>query len=205
MTESTCTSCGAVLDTTGAYCVYCGAPRSDGSLGQPTPVTTPAVAIWDEQCDPDGKTILAEDDVPTPSAVSIAAPEPEVTILEEPEPPALVIRLQINDVESGESQVEFELGEGGSFMVGRDGRVTDYVPEDPRASRRHFSISVAPEGVYLTDLGSSNGTYVNGVRVTDPIWLNDGDSIEYGRSSAVLRVSGSPAGPGTNTSGVLYF
>jgi len=167
--------------------------------------------------DPEGKTVVAEDESIIAAAVSAPEPalepapasyavnEPAATIIEEPEPVPASIRLEIADAESGDQNVEFELDEGASFTLGRDGRVTNYVPGDPRASRRHFSISVAPEGLYLTDLGSSNGTYVNGTRVSEPVWLKDGDKVEYGRSSAVVRILRMPEQPSSGNGGVIYL
>ena len=49
------------------------------------------------------------------------------------------------------------------------GRLPDYaVPlSDPQSSRHHAQLRRASDGVTLVDLGSTNGTYVNGVRVHD--------------------------------------
>ena len=59
---------------------------------------------------------------------------------------------------------------------------------NPFVSRRHAQIQ-ADKGRYkVSDLGSKNGTYVNGVRLTEQErWLNSGDVIEFGRDQVVLR------------------
>ena len=49
------------------------------------------------------------------------------------------------------------------------------------ASRRHAEITGGPDGFTITDLGSTNGTYVNGQRVQKHV-LQPGDQIEIGNS-----------------------
>lgn len=48
------------------------------------------------------------------------------------------------------------------------------------ASRQHCALKAAPEGLVLTDLGSRNGTYVNGERVDGSRLLTAGDLIKVG-------------------------
>jgi hypothetical protein len=59
---------------------------------------------------------------------------------------------------------------------------------DPQASREHCTIRPAPDGFVLTDLGSTNGTYVNDVRVTDHD-LRDGDVIRIGVTTMRFEAS----------------
>lgn len=205
MSHGNCIFCGAALEPDAAFCVACGAavasPASDTSQfgGFDSPVGLPDNS--------EGKTVVEEEVGPIAADElgAAAVSEPAATIIEEPEPTPATVRLEIQDVEAGTSTVEFRLGEGDAFTIGRDGRVTNYIPEDPRTSRRHFSISIGSEGLYLTDLGSSNGTYVNSRRVDEPVWLRDGDTIEYGRSSAVLRILQMPEQPLAGNGGVAYL
>lgn len=53
----------------------------------------------------------------------------------------------------------------------------DIVLNYPELSRRHARISLHEEGYVLEDLNSTNGTFVNGRRVTEPVWLEDGDEV----------------------------
>jgi len=63
------------------------------------------------------------------------------------------------------------------FILGRSKSNADLVLDDPNVSRQHAAIERAPDGWYIIDLGSTNGVYVNGVRITrHPI--TDGDTIE---------------------------
>ncbi|MGH9075986.1 MAG: FhaA domain-containing protein [Acidimicrobiales bacterium] len=60
----------------------------------------------------------------------------------------------------------------------------DLVLADPNVSRRHAEVRPAPAGGYeVTDLGSTNGTKVNGVAVRGPVPLRDGDEITAGGTS----------------------
>ncbi len=70
----------------------------------------------------------------------------------------------------------------GRMRLGR-GSHTDIPLEDSAASREHAEIEVTADGAMLKDLGSSNGTFVNEVKLTGPRLLHDGDSIRIGRST----------------------
>jgi transcriptional regulator with GAF, ATPase, and Fis domain len=61
----------------------------------------------------------------------------------------------------------------------------DLVLADPTVSRHHFSISATPTGLLLRDLGSSNGTWVGGVRLLQG-YVDDGARVRVGRTT--LRV-----------------
>ncbi|MEO5819318.1 MAG: FHA domain-containing protein [Vicinamibacteraceae bacterium] len=61
---------------------------------------------------------------------------------------------------------------------------------DPGVSRRHVLVMATPGGYTIRDLGSQNGTYVNGARV-DESPLTDGDRITIGEINLVFR--GAPA------------
>ncbi|HSH17283.1 MAG TPA: FHA domain-containing protein, partial [Verrucomicrobiae bacterium] len=96
-------------------------------------------------------------------------------------PPALKGRL-IHDA-AGET---FELGELSS--IGRSKESTVPVA-DPRASRRHALIRWQNDGFWFFDLGSSNGSYLNGRRVTTAQLLKSGDLVMIGDHQ--LRFEGS--------------
>ena len=62
---------------------------------------------------------------------------------------------------------------------------------DDRVSRRHAVIHAQGEGEFwLVDLGTSNGSYVNGRRLSQPGRLNHGDVIKIGSSQLVFREAG---------------
>src|SRR5690242_14319748 len=65
---------------------------------------------------------------------------------------------------SGDQSIELQPGK--PLVVGR--AVTSDVPiYDPTISRRHAEITLTDAGVRIKDLGSSNGTFLNGAKVTD--------------------------------------
>ncbi|PZG13666.1 FHA domain-containing protein [Micromonospora craterilacus] len=66
-------------------------------------------------------------------------------------------------------------------VIGRDPAV-DIVVDDPHLSRRHAEIRLTADGVSLVDLGSTNGSWVNDLRVTGVARLTDGDVIRIGRT-----------------------
>src|SRR5690606_3764857 len=71
---------------------------------------------------------------------------------------------------------------------------------DPSVSRRHAEIFMQGETVYLRDLGSSNGTWVNGQVVGPaPVVLAPGNTVHLGHSPLTVEWSG--RGPDARTTG----
>jgi pSer/pThr/pTyr-binding forkhead associated (FHA) protein len=70
------------------------------------------------------------------------------------------------------------------LVVGRE--EGDVILEDRRVSRRHVRLTPRRDGVLLEDLGSSNGTSVNGTRVGGPLLLRGGETVRLGQT--VVRV-----------------
>ena len=66
----------------------------------------------------------------------------------------------------------------GLAYVGRS-TANDIVINDPTISQRHASIEYSRSGVFLTDLGSTNGTYVAGQPIKER-WLGVQDSLQFG-------------------------
>lgn len=79
--------------------------------------------------------------------------------------------------------LRYDIPEDVNWILGRDRSCEVELPVD-NVSREHLRIENRPDGVYITDLQSSNGTYVNGKPVASAV-LNHGDTIELG--DAVLR------------------
>jgi DNA-binding winged helix-turn-helix (wHTH) protein len=63
----------------------------------------------------------------------------------------------------------------------------------PGVSRHHARITVGAEDAILEDLGSKNGTYLRGLRLTAPSRLADGDQIRLGSVVITFRVPGPAA------------
>jgi DNA-binding winged helix-turn-helix (wHTH) protein len=76
----------------------------------------------------------------------------------------------------------------GENVVGRAGG-TGVQIDAPGISRRHAHILLADGTATLEDLGSKNGTYLNGRRLNAPALLHDGDVFRLGRHTLVYRAS----------------
>src|SRR4051794_18705174 len=83
---------------------------------------------------------------------------------------------------------EFTIDQGGTYVVGRSSRVTFPMPKDLLLSREHFQIENSPPVCHLIDLGSTNGTKVNGLRV-ERVLVRAGDTIEAGDSLLSVQVA----------------
>ena len=85
----------------------------------------------------------------------------------------------------------FELPPGRSVVVGR-GVATDIAIYDPTISRRHAELTARGDAVEVRDLGSSNGTCINGSRVTTGR-LTVNDSVTFGK--VTYKIQGRPSLP----------
>ena len=61
-----------------------------------------------------------------------------------------------------------------TFLIGRSDTAHLCLPEDRFFSRNHCLLEIAPPRCFLRDLGSTNGTYVNGQKVQEA-YLRNGD------------------------------
>jgi adenylate cyclase len=84
---------------------------------------------------------------------------------------------------SGEQTID--LPATGSVLVGR-AATSDAPVFDPTISRRHAELHLAPGGVLVRDLGSSNGTFLNGERLTEAT-ATDGDVVTFGKVAFHVR------------------
>ena len=94
----------------------------------------------------------------------------------------------------GKAPIELPAGES---VIGRSRSCTVQIAETT-VSRQHAIFVVEPGKVRLRDLGSSNGTFVNGGRVDGEIPLADGDRVVVGETEIVLRML-APLGPSEAT------
>jgi ABC transport system ATP-binding/permease protein len=121
---------------------------------------------------PDPHVNPAEEPSPTPSPSRPEDPAPDDTVLMPGVPRDPTSRIRIRP------------------QVTRIGRRpdNDIIVIDPGVSEHHAELRRTPAGRYsITDLGSRNGTYVNGTRVSQQE-LNEGDIIAIGH--AAFRLAG---------------
>ncbi len=69
---------------------------------------------------------------------------------------------------------------GHSLPIGRDVETGIQIADDNFVSGRHAKVSMIAGDVYVEDLGSRNGTFVNGARITTPTALRCGDRLQIG-------------------------
>ena len=90
----------------------------------------------------------------------------------------------------------------GRYVIGRKVEC-DLPVVHKTVSRHHAELDVSPEGICrLSDLGSHNGTFVNGERVTGSVTLNAGDTVMFGQTEFRLTdetVSGPSTMPSSHT------
>ncbi len=86
-----------------------------------------------------------------------------------------------------ECSYRLPLAEGGSFRVGR-ASINELILDDPCISRFHAVFTATAAGVMLTDLGSLAGTFVNGVRISEPTALHGGDRVSFGAAGVAVTL-----------------
>ncbi|MFC1603660.1 protein kinase [Planctomycetota bacterium] len=101
---------------------------------------------------------------------------------------------------------KFIFDEYDTFLFGRIPDCHAYLPDDPLVSRHHFIVEANPPDACIRDLGSLNGTYVNGikygsrkedetpeqgaVRIHPEVSLKDGDRIKVGDTVIMVQIEG---------------
>lgn len=75
-----------------------------------------------------------------------------------------------------------------SLLIGRDNSCDIIVP-DRQVSRHHARVSYTPNGVLVEDLGSKNGTHLNGKLIPQPSLLQDGDVLQIALAQLLVFLS----------------
>lgn len=74
------------------------------------------------------------------------------------------------------------------LVIGRQVEGPGRLADDEEISRSHARISREPAGhCSIEDLGSTNGTFVNGLRIASPQTISEGDTLEVGATTLVVR------------------
>jgi pSer/pThr/pTyr-binding forkhead associated (FHA) protein len=115
-------------------------------------------------------------------AVAIIAARPRVRAAEEigvltPVQANLRV-MEVGNVRQFEATCPLVIGRGGDSQL---------VLSDPEVSRRHARLETQNGTVFLRDLGSSNGTFLNGRRLTSAIELREGDEVDLGTTRVVVE------------------
>ncbi len=124
---------------------------------------------------------------PSPPLLAVPAPDLSRSVVGP-------MRLVVEAVEGPHRGTRFSLRAGDSLSVGRTDRADFVLARDSGLSSLHFAIRSTPAGFELSDLGSTNGTLLNGEAVAATL-LSDGDDIRAGQSRFKVRLEGAVAAP----------
>jgi hypothetical protein len=170
--------CSSVLDDVPKTTVAAGDPKRSGIIDGVSSVGLEHLAQtayeahrsacpeslppWEETSDPEQQAWKA--------AVSAVAGKTGVTLTDAVPVPVQSIQLQAGDL-SRTFHAEFTAGRHGALSI-----------NDEYASNQHARFQVAHGQWYVKDLGSTNGTWLNGRRIHAPQRLKKGDKIKIGHT-----------------------
>ena len=123
-----------------------------------------------------GKTVRAQDQ---PQELETPPPPPRRAKRQRGEPRVFMIS------QGNQAGLSAELS-GGAVMIGR-GADCQLILDDDYVSTRHARVVSTPNGIYVEDLGSTNGTYVNGQRITAPTTITLADTVRIGKTILKLE------------------
>jgi hypothetical protein len=107
---------------------------------------------------------------------------------------AFSVEARLREGDGGAGAGSIVLPSGERFVLGDTivtiGRLPEsvLVLEDPNVSRQHAEIRPSGNGFVLADLGSTNGSKVNGIKVSERV-LQDGDELTFGSTSFRFEAS----------------
>jgi pSer/pThr/pTyr-binding forkhead associated (FHA) protein len=144
---------------------------------------------------PDSRS-TASDNTPRPTIQRI---RPPLTFSTQAAPWRIIMEVGSETI----TPLTFEISN--QLTIGRSDLPDNYVPgldlgpygaQDAGVSRRHALIFVSENGLQLRDLGSTNGTLINGFALepNQPYKLNEGDEIEFGHLRTMLHIVKQPGG-----------
>jgi hypothetical protein len=123
-----------------------------------------------------GKTVRASDQ---PQELETPPPPPRRAKRQRGEPHVLTI------TQGSQAGLSADLA-GGVIMIGR-GADCQLILDDDYVSTRHARVVSSPNGIYIEDLGSTNGSYVNGQRITAPTTITLADTVRIGKTMMRLE------------------
>ncbi|HST23441.1 MAG TPA: DUF3616 domain-containing protein [Blastocatellia bacterium] len=147
--------------------------KDSESLSKPVSGEIKSSAASAAGAEPQHTKVLASEGVEVTTEVIISPPESQKALLK--------ILLPTGDVFDRElAQSETQMGKGPR---------NDIVIADPAVSAAHAMIIAEADNYTIKDLGSRNGTFVNGERISEPRTLRHGDVIGLGLSKLTFRLN----------------
>lgn len=187
-----CSSCSTALRPGARFCPKCGTPAAGGGGGAPAAQPAPGGG--------GGFTVTpprpgggGPPQGPPGGQGGAGPPKRGTVVREEGKRPGTVLYSQKKElpvcgwlvVLRGRRQGRDFRIEKDNSVLGRDGSC-DYVVEDETVSREHCRIRREDDKFMLFDLGSGNGTYLNGEKVYNAE-LEDGDVLKVGESLILFK------------------
>ena len=125
-----------------------------------------------------GRTVPSPDQ---PEAQELESPPPPPKRTKRPrgEPRVLVVT---QGSQTGQSAALAD----GVIMIGR-GADCQIILDDDYVSTRHARVVSGENGIYVEDMGSTNGSYVNGQRITAPTTITMSDTVRIGKTILKLE------------------
>jgi hypothetical protein len=124
----------------------------------------------------------ASKDLRVPQESFILAPSQasELGALRDSEPPSMgrLVVVSSPTLEEGEERTL----DSAPVTVGRGPQNDVTLDGDDYASAKHARIEPRPDGVWVEDIGSTNGTYLNGIKLTRSRKLTSGDVVRVGET-----------------------
>ncbi len=134
-------------------------------------------AVWVETRQPQAAPSMSPASPPTPYGSNHQAPGTP----KPPPGPEKLVGVSPAEVKNR----EFPLG--AELTVGRAPGCAIFLEEDTFVSQLHARVFRRDDGLFVEDLGSTNGTFLNGVKVTAPVKLSKGDKVQFGKSTLEVR------------------
>jgi hypothetical protein len=122
---------------------------------------------------------------------TVPSSDPEAQELESPPPPPKKTKRPRGEprvlvVTQGSQTGQSAALADGVILIGR-GADCQIILDDDYVSTRHARVVSGENGIYLEDLGSTNGSYVNGQRITAPTTITMSDTVRIGKTILKLE------------------